>query len=89
MQTFMYNCGFGDQSQGFLHAKFILNRDRSGTWSYRWLGSHPVWMLGTELQSSAREVCALNGWAVFLSPLACYRLQENKSLSQSGSGISR
>lgn len=64
-------------------------RDRSGTCSYRWLWSHPMWVLRTELQSFAREECALSGWAVFSSPLLCYWLQESKSLSQSGSDISR
>lgn len=30
--------------------------------------SHVVWMLGTELGSSARVVHALNGWAIFPAP---------------------
>ena len=30
--------------------------------------SHSVWMLGTELRSSARAMCTLNLWALFQVP---------------------
>lgn len=34
--------------------------------------SHVMWVLGNKLRSSARTVCALNCWAVFLAPCLAF-----------------
>jgi hypothetical protein len=39
----------------------VPSETRSGRWSYGSLWAHLMWVLGTELQSSAREICTFNG----------------------------